>query len=520
MKKKMLCAAMTAIMLLSVCAAAVPMRAQGQGTEPSLYIEAQNVSFRDSVYLKYAVSVENAEAEDVTLLVWTQPEEEYTAQNAEAALTASGTATVGGKAGCLIFEYKDLAAKQMTDEIYVRAYTEKNATAYYSAVKKYSILQYCYNMLGKTGTASGSESLKALLQQMLAYGAAAQSHFDYKTDTLATAEFYQVKIVGGVLADGCDSGLYVPGTQVALTAPATDRNGAAFVRWENSAGASVGVTAELTYTVGSKNEMLTAVYGEAEPVSEGLEFDSNGDGTAVLISIGECEDTDVVIPAYTPDGDLVVSIEANAFAGSDITGVTIPVGITEIGRRAFHNCTSLTDVYYGGTEAQWEQVSIHATGNSALTGATLHCQAQPQDPQQPQEPEVTEPTIHIANVTAAAGASDVAVTVAVLKNPGVSSLVFDVHYSSALTLTSVDFDDQLTGAMTSQPFGNPVMLMWIGGTYDMSDDLTFATLHFDASAAPAGSYPITVTYDEDNIYNVADENVAFAVLGGGITVEG
>ena len=128
-------------------------------------------------------------------------------------------------------------------------------------------------------------------------------------------------------------------------------------------------------------------------------------------------------------------------------------------------------------------------------------------------------TVTVSTATSFRGA-DVDVTLILEHNPGVSSLVFDVYYDEVLTLTGVDFDSRLTGAMTSQPFGNPVMLMWIGGTYDMSDDLTFATLHFTVSAdAAENSFaPVTVTYDPDDIYNVADENVPCDVYNGGVSI--
>ena len=38
---------------------------------------------------------------------------------------------------------------------------------------------------------------------------------------------------------------------------------------------------------------------------------------------------------------------------NNITRVTIPTGVTTIDRKAFCECTNLTDIYYGGTEEQW-----------------------------------------------------------------------------------------------------------------------------------------------------------------------
>ena len=57
--------------------------------------------------------------------------------------------------------------------------------------------------------------------------------------------------------------------------------------------------------------------------------------------------------------------------GKPDTSVTIPEGVTSIGSWAFDWCESLTDVYYGASEADWEKISI-SSGNVCLTDATIH----------------------------------------------------------------------------------------------------------------------------------------------------
>ena len=57
---------------------------------------------------------------------------------------------------------------------------------------------------------------------------------------------------------------------------------------------------------------------------------------------------------------------------SNITSVAIPVSITNISNYAFYNCTSLSKVYYEGTSAQWDSITIGSTQNSYLTGATRY----------------------------------------------------------------------------------------------------------------------------------------------------
>jgi hypothetical protein len=53
--------------------------------------------------------------------------------------------------------------------------------------------------------------------------------------------------------------------------------------------------------------------------------------------------------------------------------VTIPYSVTDISWNVFYECTALTDVYYGGTQGEWDDISINESGNDPLFNATLHC---------------------------------------------------------------------------------------------------------------------------------------------------
>jgi len=56
-----------------------------------------------------------------------------------------------------------------------------------------------------------------------------------------------------------------------------------------------------------------------------------------------------------------------------LRSVTIPVSVTEIYANAFHGCAALADVWYGGTQDQWNAITIDRAGNDPLTSAKLHC---------------------------------------------------------------------------------------------------------------------------------------------------
>ena len=61
-----------------------------------------------------------------------------------------------------------------------------------------------------------------------------------------------------------------------------------------------------------------------------------------------------------------------AFLGnSSMTQVTIPASVTHIGAMAFYQCDALTDVYYGGTEDMWQEITI-GSDNDPLLNATVH----------------------------------------------------------------------------------------------------------------------------------------------------
>ncbi|MEE3334649.1 MAG: dockerin type I domain-containing protein, partial [Ruminococcus sp.] len=62
---------------------------------------------------------------------------------------------------------------------------------------------------------------------------------------------------------------------------------------------------------------------------------------------------------------------------SSLTSIEIPDSVTSIGDGAFHNCSSLKDVYYTGTEEQWKKISM-GSDKSCLTSATIHYHSQMQ----------------------------------------------------------------------------------------------------------------------------------------------
>lgn len=86
---------------------------------------------------------------------------------------------------------------------------------------------------------------------------------------------------------------------------------------------------------------LSSCNGLEALLEDKMLFASDGNGGAVLVSVQGYYGKDAVIPQVSPNGEPVVGIGAEAFAGSGITSVTVPDGVTFIDSRAFANCVSL-----------------------------------------------------------------------------------------------------------------------------------------------------------------------------------
>lgn len=192
---------------------------------PSLNIKAGNLVFEESsIYLKFAVDSPNIDDSLVELLVWDEMPVAYEKADGVLSIPYSGETVTVNETLCSVYVYDGFAAKNMTDEMYICACAEVDGVAYYSAPRKYSILEYAYNKLGKTSaTASTDEDFKALLTAMLDYGAAAQKYFKdengvgYNIDRLANADYTYVELSHATLEDGFNYGLYLPNEILTVT---------------------------------------------------------------------------------------------------------------------------------------------------------------------------------------------------------------------------------------------------------------------------------------------------------------
>lgn len=273
-----ICVIFCALMVCATCVTIAIAAYNGGNNVPELDVFATNLSFNDSIYIKYAIGYNNIHnLNDVKLLVWTSPSDTYTKNTESVILSPVGTKTVEGTK-CIIFDYKNIPAKKLTDYIYARAYCTVNGQEYYSEVKKYSALTYAYNKLGYTGTASNNEDLKALLSGLLEYGASAQNYFDYKTDALATDKHVKVTLKNGTFEDGFNTEIAKVGSKLTVFAPESTNNGA-FTYWIDESGKIISFDKSFELSVGLSNMQISAVYasykgGQIDGAGASLDTDS------------------------------------------------------------------------------------------------------------------------------------------------------------------------------------------------------------------------------------------------------
>ena len=69
-----------------------------------------------------------------------------------------------------------------------------------------------------------------------------------------------------------------------------------------------------------------------------------------------------------------------AFRGcSRLSSLVVPKSVTHIGHMALSGGNNLTDVYYAGTQSEWESISIHDMGNELIKSATKHYNYVPEE---------------------------------------------------------------------------------------------------------------------------------------------
>ena len=135
-------------------------------------------------------------------------------------------------------------------------------------------------------------------------------------------------------------------------------------------------------TIGSNNSYLTNANIKCSNgdivnavIIDKIKYELNDDNTARVTGyIGT--PYSLTIPesiSYEGDTFKVTSIGEDAFAHcTSLTNITIPNSVTRIENYAFYGCKNLSDIYYIGTQQEWNKIYIGSTGNGCLPSATIH----------------------------------------------------------------------------------------------------------------------------------------------------
>ncbi len=147
---------------------------------PTTTVYGQNIALEDNVIVRFYVDIAEellAAGGSVTLTV-DRPDGMADTVKTYAKLTDGATYEVGEKT---YYYYSiGVSAKQYTDNIILSV---KDKDGVEVATKTYSVEEYCYDTINDAAAAA---TLKTLCTDMLQYGASAQTHFNYRTDKLAT----------------------------------------------------------------------------------------------------------------------------------------------------------------------------------------------------------------------------------------------------------------------------------------------------------------------------------------------
>lgn len=210
---------------------------------PSLEIISKNLSYEDNIRILFAVKSANVGDAAVTLKVYETDPQDDPAAAVKETVAAAYSEEINDYGECDVFFTTGIAAKYLNSQIYVQAEVTVDGVTYKSAVARYSIVEYCHEMIAKETTDAAKD---AKYMDVIEYGAAIQSFLvdDGKYSGALATDYKYVTIDGGTLDGRYDAGIYLAGTKLNPTI-------AGATKLVTDAGAVVDNAAD--YTVGATN---------------------------------------------------------------------------------------------------------------------------------------------------------------------------------------------------------------------------------------------------------------------------
>ncbi len=207
------------------------------------------------------------------------------------------------------FTLAGLTAVNMNDEIRATLHMTKDGRDFISQEERYSIAQYAYSQLNKTGI---SESLKTLCADLLRYGAAAQIFKGYRTDSLADAAMTESHKT--YLSD--------------LEAVTFGNTNVTLSDLESPAIIWIGKTLNLESKVTLKFVFSTANYtGNLKDLSFRVSY-TDIEGNTITTTIDEIEPYNAANGQYAFSFDGLLAAELRSVVSVQVTAGDVPVSCT------------------------------------------------------------------------------------------------------------------------------------------------------------------------------------------------
>lgn len=376
------------------------------------------------------------------------------------------------------------------------------------------------------------------------YGGGYKLGWIYKSDLPVTEYSVSYNANGGTGAPAAQTKRYNESMTLSTTIPV--KEGYNFLGWaRRSDSTNVQYSPGAQYTDNS-DLILYAIWS---PKKFTIVYDVNGGNESLDQQVVEYNST-VKIANQTPTCNIVVFYEATniqldeesktlncrflgwstsktattpMYSPNDSINVTKDITLYAVWEKPYVGELSILEMY-GYSFLGWftaETGGVKVTANTVIDADTIvyaHWQKST-EPTEPINPESAQ--FKVSNVLCKSGET-IKVDVSIENNPAITSLKIKVNYpSNVLTLTSVEYKDLFSSRATgTNRLESPFTISWFSsGSVDETANGVLATLTFTvAQNAEEDTYPITITYDPDDVFDSNFDNKEFTVVNGEIIV--
>ena len=286
----------------------------------------KNIELGNELKIVYQVyNTQDADSLDVKMYFWYDAPASYdvkTASYVASPLSDEEKAAINASGADYVFASYGLPQTAMTKYVYAIVYAEADGVAYTSEPVRYSVLDYVYQRRAEhaSGKKLATADQLALYTATLRAGGAAQEYLGENTDRLADANFAEVVLNGGKLADGFTAAYFSKGESFKIIADEIDASGRPFSKWVDGSGKLLSRDVEYTVTMGDvasgvPTVNFTAIYGLSDDASD----PTNLNGTPVYVTTSSTTGYDVIVNADRfGTGNKVVSLVKTGTGSSSI----------------------------------------------------------------------------------------------------------------------------------------------------------------------------------------------------------